>query len=70
MKKLLIASCILSVALAGASIAATSTTASSSTGTTYTEKFIQKHTQGIVNKEKALRAKNAEQRLQGFAYRD
>ena len=52
MRKLLIASCVLSVALAGVSFAST----------TYTEQFIQKHTQGIVNKEKELTAKRDAQK--------
>ncbi len=49
MKKLLISSMVFTVMLTPAAIAATS-----DTGTTYTEKFIQKHTQKLVDTEKKL----------------
>jgi len=49
MKKILTAVCILSFMLSAASYAATSTT-----NTTYTERFVKKHTQKIVDKEKEL----------------
>lgn len=52
MKKLLVAACILSLATATTVFAAE---------TTYTEKFINKHTQKVVNTEKNLTAIQKEQ---------
>lgn len=53
MKRLLIASLTL-VMISSAAIAATTTTKSTTTQTTYTEQFIQKHTQKITDAEKKL----------------
>lgn len=56
MKRLLIASLTL-VMISSAAIAATTTTKSTTTQTTYTEQFIQKHTQKITDAEKKIARK-------------
>ena len=57
MKRTLIATLVLSLAIASSAYAATS-----SSDTTYTEQFIKKHTSGAVNKEKELRAQQTAQK--------
>ena len=51
MKKLLATLCILSF------VSATAVSAATANNTTYTERFVQKHTQKVVNKEKELTRK-------------
>ena len=69
MKRLLIASLTL-VMISSAAIAATTTTKSTTTQTTYTEQFIQKHTQKITDAEKNCKKDKKQMKMLGLKSRN